>query len=387
MKFGIITLVSDNYGNKYQNYAVEQIISQYGEVETYGLENLYHPPDKVQKFKFSKLRPSYIREVLISRLMYQYDINCVDKGIIYNFLYARKHRMELTTLRKERSERFRLFSDVNLNISEKVLNRENTAKEWIDTVDYFICGSDQIWNPSYATTSELAFCYFAPEKTVCFSPSFGVSEIPEYRKKEYIKWLEKIKSLSIREKTGQKIIKNLTGRDAEVLLDPTMVISVEKWNKLCKKPEKKLPGKYVVCYFLGRIDKDYRKRIQNFAKKTKLSVVMLFDITIPEYYTFDPGEVLYTIKNADYILTDSFHGSVFSILFHKDFYVFERNEGGMSMNSRVETLLDTFHLQDRLYPCKHQEVSEDKWHFVEEVLEKERSHAMYYLEKSFQNSI
>ena len=176
MKFGIITLVSDNYGNKYQNYAVEQIISQYGEVETYGLENLYHPPDKVQKFKFSKLRPSYIREVLISRLMYQYDINCVDKGIIYNFLYARKHRMELTTLRKERSERFRLFSDVNLNISEKVLNRENTTKEWIDTVDYFICGSDQIWNPSYANLRTCFLLFCTREDGVLFSKFWCIGD-------------------------------------------------------------------------------------------------------------------------------------------------------------------------------------------------------------------
>lgn len=385
MKFGIITLVSDNYGNKYQNYAVEQIFSEYGEVETYGLENLYHAPEKSKNLNLSKLRPSYIREVMIARPMYQYDINCVDKGIIRNLLYSRKHSTELIALRKKRSERFREFADEKLHISKTVLNRINTTEEWASGFDYFICGSDQIWNPNYATTSELAFCSFAPEKTICLSPSFGVSEIPEYRVDEYADWLMHIYSLSVREQAGKKLIKSLTGRDADVLLDPTMSVSVEKWEALCKKPAEKLPEHYVVCYFLGRIDKSCRKNICDFAKKMELPVVMLFDITIPEYYTLDPGEVLYTVKNADYVLTDSFHGSVFSILFHKNFYVFERNEGGASMNSRIETLLDAFHFQDRFYTCKHQDLSEDRWNFVEEVLEKERSRTKHYLEASFQS--
>ena len=385
MKFGIITLVSDNYGNKYQNYAVEQILSEFGEVETFGLDNLYHTPASVKRSAFQKLNPAYIREVLISRPMYQYDINRVDKGIIHNLLYSRKHSAELIALRKKRGERFQEFTDEKLHVSKTVLNRINTTEKWASGFDYFICGSDQIWNPNYTTTSELAFCSFAPEKTICLSPSFGVSEIPSYRKEEYSDWLSRIKSLSVRETAGQRIIKKLTGRDAEVLLDPTMVLPIEKWERLCKEPEEKLPKHYIVCYFLGRIDKSYCNKIKEFSKKKGLPVVMLFDITTPKYYTYDPAEVLYAIKHADYVLTDSFHGSVFSILFHKNFYVFTRNEGGASLNSRIETLLDTFHFQDRLYTCKHQDLSEDRWNFVEEVLEKERSRTKRYLEASFQD--
>lgn len=385
MKFGIITLVSDNYGNKYQNYAVEQIFSEYGEVETYGLESLYRAPVSIQPSKFKRFNPAYIREVLISRLMYRYDINRIDKGILHNLIYACKHRNELLKLQKIRSEKFDAFSKENLHISKQILNHKNIDNEWIESHDYFVCGSDQIWNPSYATTSDLAFCSFAPEKTVCLSPSFGVSEIPEHRKDDYRKWLKQIKYLSVRETAGQKIIKELTDRNAEVLLDPTMLIPVEKWSNLACKPNTELPEHYIVCYFLGRIDKYYRKKINAFARKLNLPIVMLFDITQPEYYTFDPAEVLFVLKNADYVLTDSFHGTVFSILFHHNFVVFRRNEGGNSMNSRIETLLDAFHFQDRLYTCKHQDLSEDRWNFVEEVLEKERSRTKHYLEASFQN--
>ena len=379
MKFGIITLVSDNYGNKYQNYAVEKIFSEYGEVETYRLENLYEKPKEKSGTKLSKLNPTYIREVLISRPMYKYDINRVDKGIIHNLIYAKKNSSSLIRLKERRSERFKAFADQKLNISNLVLNRENITREWIESIDFYICGSDQIWNPTYATTSELAFCSFAPEKTICLSPSFGVAEILEYRRAEYSKWLKKIKSLSVREEAGQKIIKDLTGRVAEVLLDPTMMVPVETWEDLCREPEKKMPEHYIVCYFLGRIDKSYNKKIKDFSKQKGLPVVMLFDITTPEYYTYDPAEVLFAIKHADYVLTDSFHGTVFSILFHKEFYVFARNEGGLNMNSRIETLLKKFDLKGRIIDRKKGEVSKRQWNIVESILSVEREKAKNYI--------
>lgn len=381
MKFGIITLVSDNYGNKYQNYAVEQLFSKYGEVETFQLQELYSTPQLSNTSFMKKLSPAYIREVLISRPMYQYDINCVDKGVLYNYFYAKKHGGELLERRKCRSEAFDAFSKKNLHISKKILNDSNVDNGWTDQFDAFICGSDQIWNPMYATTSSLAFCTFAPEKTICLSPSFGVSKIPEYRREEYAEWLKQIKSLSVRESAGQKIIKNLTGRDAEVLVDPTMVLPVMEWDKLSRKPAAELPERYILCYFLGRIDKNYRKRIDDFAKKTGLPIVMLFDIFAPEYYVMDPAEVLYAIKNATYVLTDSFHGTVFSILFHRDFQVFERNEGGDKMNSRLETLLSKFALCDRANSViQAMEISPDRWGEADKILDRERRHVHQYLE-------
>lgn len=378
MKIGIITLVSDNYGNKYQNYAVEQLLSQYGEVETFGLENLYHSQSLNQSSQLSKLNIKYIRDVLIYRMMYGYDINRVDRGVLRNLLYSKMNSEALLALKKKRSERFKIFAKENLHISEVKRNRENTGSEWSKHYDYFICGSDQIWNPSYATSSELAFCSFAPEKTICLSPSFGVSKIPKQREEEYSEWLKKIYSLSVRESAGQKIIEDLSGRKAELLLDPTMAIPVKKWNALCKKPENALPKQYIACYFLGKIDKTYIRKIQKYAAEKKLPVVMLFDITTPEYYTYDPAEVLYVIKNAEYVLTDSFHGSVFSILFHKNFFVFNRNEGGASMNSRLDTLLGKFKLEDR-NSGYDRKISSEQWDIVEQVLAEERKKTVDYL--------
>ena len=257
------------------------------------------------------------------------------------------------------------------------MNQNNTTEDFTQQFDYFICGSDQIWNPSYKTTSALAFCSFAPEKTVCLSPSFGVSKIPDHRKEEYAKLLKDIYKLSTREEKGSEIIKELTNREAPVLLDPTMILPTEKWHDLCKKTKIELPEKYIACYFLGKIDKEYRRRIKKFAKENNLPIVMLFDITTPQYYTLDPAEVLHIIKNSQYVLTDSFHGSVFSILFHKNFCVFARNEGGSSMNSRLETLLLKFGIKNTL------DISQEEWGSVDNVIISEREKTKKYLEEAF----
>lgn len=382
MKIGIITLVSDNYGNKYQNYAVEQLLSEYGKIETFGLEELYRVPAVAEKSFLKKIDPSYIKEVLISRLMYKYDINQISFGILHNYIYVIRHKQELLQLRNKRSARFQRFSDNYLHISKKKLNYNNTTKEWVDGFTYFICGSDQIWNPTYATTSKLAFCSFAPEKTICFSPSFGVSEIPDYRKKEYSSWLQPIRKLTVREEAGQRIIKELTGRASELLLDPTMILPKEKWEGLSYKPEVELPKHYIVAYFLGRVDQKYKNRIEKISYEKKLPIIMLFDIMTPEYYVMDPSEVLYIIAHSDYVITDSFHGTVFSILFHKDFSIFNREEGGINMNSRIDTLVKKFNLEDRMDLNKLNKIRQSQWDKVDEILNEEREKAVNFLKMS-----
>lgn len=109
---------------------------------------------------------------------------------------------------------------------------------------------------------------------------------------------------------------------------------------------------------------------------------MLFDISYPDYYVFDPNEVLYCIKNAEYVLTDSFHGSVFSILFKKNFYVFGRNEGKINMSSRLNTLLNTFDLNERQYTGGVENISNNKWKEVEIILKKEINHANEFISQA-----
>lgn len=381
MKFGIITLVGDNYGNKYQNYAVEQLLKKHGDVETFSLEKANKLPASFNKKKtINKLSPQYIKQFLNSRLMSRFDLNNTVHSIFYRLVYAFINKKNLIRLKKERSAAFKRYQDTFLNVSKRIISKENCSeKEWLNQYDCFFCGSDQIWNPTYATTSELAFLTFAKGKSVAIAPSFGLSVIPDCAVEDYKNWLNQISVLSVREVAGQKIIKNLTERHADVLLDPTMAIDVVEWRNCSKKPENPLPQKYLLCYFLGQVDKNYKKAIVNFAKQKNLEIVRLFDIESPKYYTYDPNEVLYSILNAEYVMTDSFHGSVFSILFKKNFFVFDRNEGGHSMSSRLDTLLSTFGLQDRKYGANFDDITQSQWYFTNEILKKERQHTNDYI--------
>ena len=382
MRIGIITLVGDNYGNKFQNYAVEQLLSRYGEVETFQLERKNAPTQVINNRSIlQKIHPNYIREVFRCRLMGKYDIKNVQRSVLGNLFYVFIHKQELINMKKRRKDNFQHYTEKFLHVSKRIISSRNCLEEeWLKQHDFFVCGSDQIWNPTYSTTSDLAFLSFAPEKSIALAPSFGLAVLPEDVKENYSKWIRNIKHLSVREVAGQKIIKDLTGRNSEVLLDPTMALESDVWKNMSVKPRVELPDQYVVCYFLGRVDKTYQTAIYEFAKTNKLEIVRLFDIEVPEYYEMDPNEVLYCILHAKYVLTDSFHGAVFSILFHREFFVFERNEGVLKMTSRMDTLLEKFGLCDRNYGRVTSDIKKEQWEYVDRVLYNERIRTNEYIE-------
>lgn len=385
MKIGIVTLVSDNYGNKYQNYAVEQMLSEYGDVVTYRVESRNQSNPKQRESIFRKLNPKRISESISARLMNYYDINNARRSALGNLAYFLRHKKQIVGARALRHRKFLAYQQDCLHISERVITGENCREEpWNRSHDYFVCGSDQIWNPNYATTSELAFLSFAPDRSVALAPSFGVSQVAEEKREQLAGWISGVRHLSVREEAGSKIIKELTGRDAPVLLDPTMAINAEKWRSLAKKPEVNFPERYVLTYFLGRMTDTYHNRIRKIAADTGLPVIQLFNIEDPNYYSLDPNEVLYAISHADIVLTDSFHGSVFSVLFQRDFLVFRRDEGGESMHSRLATLLQKFGLTDRLDNGANEvrHIPAEKWMQVGEILETERNRTRAYLKNA-----
>lgn len=386
MKFGIVTLVGDNYGNKFQNYAVEQVLSKYGEAETFRLEANSKRITSVNVTKtIDKLSISFVKKFLRSRLISRFDMNNADKSVIRDYLYAMLNKNKLLKLKHERSMSFKNYQDQYLHVSDKVLTHELSSDEnWVNQYDCFFCGSDQVWNPTYVTTSDLAFLSFAKGKNIAIAPSFGMSVIPDDVTDKYTEWLNDISFLSVREDAGAKIISDLTGREAKVLVDPTMMLEASTWKECAKKPDS-LPQKYLLCYFLGQVSAKYKKEISNFAKKNNLKIVRLFDIESPDYYRYGPNEVLYSILNADYIFTDSFHGSVFSILFNKNFTVFDRDDGGQSMSSRLDTLLKKFNLQDRKFGFEYDEISDSKWNEVESILATERQNALEYVDNAIKS--
>lgn len=389
-KVGIITLTdSNNYGNVLQNYAVQETLSALG-AEAQTIRNTtrfghYNNNDK----KVCKLTPSYINRYIKTQLSYRYNIKNSGEGILYTLRFCKKNAVSLNEAKKKRKDAFNAFTDKFINWAEKDINinypwTDEDANEY----EFYVSGSDQVWNPVYPHTSSINFLTFAPEsKRITFSPSFGVNELPENLRPQYAKWLKGIPYLSVREEKGREIIKDLCGRDAVVLCDPTMTISKEKWVEIEEKPLFLGDEKYLLTYFLGDRTKTYQKYIDKIANDNGLQVINLFDVLDLEAYAVSPTEFIYLIHNADLVCTDSFHGTVFSIIMKTNFVTFPRVEIGGSMESRIKTLLASFSLENRSYKLlKKDELFKTDFSKTDDILEAKRNEALSFLKNALETT-
>ena len=245
-------------------------------------------------------------------------------------------------------------------------------------------GSDQVWNPKFDRLSDVDLLSFAtPEQRISFSASFGISELPEDTQEKVKREIEKFKAISVREDRGKKIIEELTERkDVQVLVDPTMLLTSEEWDKVAKRPEQLKTDKYILNYFLGEMSEKRKNEIERIAKENNCEIINILDKNSPFYQT-GPSEFLYLEKNAFLICTDSFHSSVFAILYNRPFVVFDREDSNVKMNSRLDTLLKKFKLENRWYKDKITE-EQLKVDYKESyiILKEERKKAKEFLENA-----
>lgn len=247
----------------------------------------------------------------------------------------------------------------------------------------FLYGSDQVWNPNFGRLKDVDLLKIAkPEQRVAFSASFGIEKLPKQEEEKLKRELQNFKANSVREERGKKLIEELVQRkDVEVLVDPTMLLTAEQWSGLAKKPENIKADKYILTYFLGEISEKRKKEIERIAKENHCQIIDILDKNAPIYQT-GPSEFLYLEKNAFLICTNSFHSSVFAILFHRPFVVFDREDSNIKMNSRLDTLLKKFDLQDAWYQNRITEsqlkVDDQK---IDGRLEEERKKAKKFIDK------
>ena len=221
------------------------------------------------------------------------------------------------------------------NIPTRKVSSKCTYNVLSKYYDYFVVGSDQVWNPcfgNYEPYFDHMFLTHVPkEKRVCFSPSFGVSKIPDEWKERFRNALSEFDKISVREEDGVNIVKELTGKDAVCLIDPTMLFDREEWLKVARKPIEK---DYIFMYFLGDCNTDVLPKNKR--------IINILDKNSGNYYRYNPSDFIGLIANADEIYTDSFHACVFSIIFNKPFCVMERQDRYSKMSSRIQTLLSMF---------------------------------------------
>lgn len=310
MKVGIVTITElDNFGNRLQNYALQETLKSLGvEVETI---------------------PNYIT------YRYRRETKRILKEIYEGLRY--RNRIKLSDILKQ--IRFSKFDKKYFDFS-KYFSEINYISEELDcNFDYFVAGSDQIWNPYFSFNYDFNFLKFcSPSKRIVYSASFGVDEIPDDRKNLFMDYINNIKNVSVREYAGKEIIKKLCHREVPVFVDPSMLLSKTQWLKLAKKPFWMSKNEnYILKYYLGK--KDENKIMSELGVKYKnYRVIDIHNKLDIEKYSITPAEFIWLIDNAKIVMTDSFHGTVFSIILKTPFINQKRIDSSVSMNSRIESL-------------------------------------------------
>lgn len=359
-KIGIVTIFDENnYGNRLQNYALQETLKK-EEFEVITFKNI---------IKCNNCPNTFMER-------------------IENSLFFVLKRIQEEIKFKKRYSRyifFKKFDKENINTYKHYITGNN-AKKIDKKFDYFIAGSDQIWNHGFRELTYIDTLQFTKSsKKISYAASLAVNDIKEKKYIDRIKnSISDFKAISVREDAGKKVIEQITGRtDVEVLVDPTMLLNEEEWNKVAKKPEYlKEDKKYILNYFLGEIPKEWENEIKKLAKEEEYEIINILEKN-SKFYNTGPSEYLYLVKNASVICTDSFHSCVFSILYNKPFIVFERIVKKINMNSRIETLLKKFNLEDRKFDGKiKKENLEFDYENVKKILEVERKKSFKFLKKA-----
>lgn len=356
MKIGLMTWFRyNNYGTVLQAYSLQQIL---------------------KKNKFNSILIDY----------YPRGTNKNVNELSYFFDLA------LSKINKTKyivnKDMFEKFINNYLDTTDKC-NNYYELKMLSEEFDAIICGSDQIWSP-YNFDANYFLSFANKNKIMSYSPSFGMSAINDiYLEKRVSNLLNRFSIISVREKTGANLIKKISGKDAEVTLDPTLLLDKNGWNKILnKKLNNELKEKkYILCYFLGNSNK-YYKNIIKCSQEYNLEIINIPAIgsqKLNKYSTIDnigPSEFVTLIKNATLILTDSFHGTIFSINYNKDFFAYKRfkDSDKKSQNSRVIDILNKLNLNDRLIDAKSKINCKDiNYNCVNNELKSIRNSSLNYL--------
>jgi hypothetical protein len=242
-----------------------------------------------------------------------------------------------------------------ISLSQAILNTATVSAHSYSTISgvhCYICGSDQIWSAlKIPISKEYFFAGIPTNLKVAYAPSFGLNELPTYFCKSVMKYIKDFKYLSVRESQARDEIKKHTGKEAQLVLDPTLMVGKAFWEGLLEQRRlyRPIQEPYVLCYFLGEMSKMVVDNIKGlYPNQTIVCLPYESEASIfsnGQYIEADQFEFINLIKHADMVFTDSFHGSVFSLLFNVHFAVVGRtHERSVTQTSRIESVLSLFGL-------------------------------------------
>ena len=367
MKIKTITTWADyNYGASLQAYALLAFLKNKGhEVELIH----YLPPYQTRMYDYMWVNPeSKASRFLITRWAYR----------------GAKFLQRMTTLRRKRI--FDEFNFHSLPLSSEVYHSFDEIRRNPPEADVYICGSDQIWNVLYdAGKDPTFFLEFVPKghKKVSYAASFSYLNIDETNRRRIANSLQKFEAVSVREYQGIELLKDM-GIDGTWVLDPVFLLPIEHWNSFSAKAKVDI-GKepYLLVYdFEG--NRQLKDAAIGYAKQHQLKIYSITDkrplaYTHRNFNNVGPMEFVKMIAGCSAFMSNSFHGTAFSIMYHKPFYVFNRQRH--SVNSRMESLLTLFGLKDRLIIGKESVESDIDWKNVERIKNAYLTQSLDFLKK------
>lgn len=359
MKCGIITFHrAHNYGAILQAYALQQNIKSLdceSEIIDY-------------------------RCVFIEKMYKRYSISNLPKikTIIAILLYNGNI--------KNNKESFESFAKDHLIISPESYFSQEDLKKTNLIYDTYITGSDQVWNYLTSGFDKNYFLTFVNNNKLknAYAASFGVSFIPNELKLVYKTLLSDFNHISLREKTGNDIVKDLLFKPKPVVIDPTLLLSKDKWLELLNI--KRNNEKYILVYLIVESPK-ILKLARILAKRKNLPIIYISDRLFIRRGMLNRSKVkvedwVSLFYNAEYVVTNSFHGVCFSINFEKDFFI-QYLPGKAKVNSRLNDILDLFNLKNRIVSNNNDIdcIETINYKMTKHILDKEREKAFNYLKE------
>ncbi|MEQ4549694.1 polysaccharide pyruvyl transferase family protein [Weissella sp. GP1] len=325
MKKVLIHTINDdaNFGNRLQNFALQHVLNT-----RYNVTAVTQQTNSQEKY-YSLAND--MRQWLLGR-------------VINTVLKSKTMPLKKSWMWRKRNSVFRDFT------KQFVPKAHDSFDE--STVDTFVVGSDQVWNPEFRNYLEADFLPNVPKsKKIAYAASIGANpEKLSYEEKDvFRKNIQTFASVSMREQDATQFIDDMYDGDVTTVLDPTLLVDKKVWEELASKSKFVVQRPYVLTYFLGSLSSEKRKYIETLANKNNAEVIEINNPDKTYFGEIGPLEFLYLMQNSLMNFTDSFHAVVFSLINEKPFQIFSRVDAGInkSMNSRLDTLLHAVELQDR----------------------------------------
>lgn len=366
MKIGIMTWFSyDNYGTVLQAYALSQVL----QAQAKSVKIIQYYPVGSAENK-AKMTP----KEFINKIRRRLRANDSERNIVGQIS----------------GNEFSEFRDKYLSFSKRVISTSE-LQQVSNHFDRIVAGSDQVWSPNVFDPHYYLDFVSDPSKKIAYAPSIGVSSITnQHLRKAITKLLQGFPNISIREKAGALLIRDLTQKEVPVVLDPTLLLQQEDWSDLFSDTKQSNSKAYLLAYFLGN-DEEYWVAVNNIANQLHLKVLVIptkeCDLTRDGALVkgVGPNDFVQLFNNTSYVCTDSFHGLAFAVNFSKDFTVFERfkEDNTQNQNSRIYNLLDMLHLRERLFDSESVMSNQTiDYSSVQSTLQEKRQQSLLFLTKA-----